>query len=136
MDAVQRIAIAIDRIELDGEREGMNRFLLGQIDGLKQALAILVGEKQAVFALRHRSGVSASLSRQEIGRRIAQARRDRGLTQKQLAELTGVKERSVQAWEQGETNPYRRMRALERVLELPGSWLLRGASVSLPPPLP
>jgi transcriptional regulator with XRE-family HTH domain len=62
----------------------------------------------------------------EIGRRIAQARRDRGLTQKQLAELTGVKERSVQAWEQGETNPYRRIRGLESALGLPGTWLLHG----------
>jgi hypothetical protein len=39
-----------------------------------------------------------------------------------------VKERSEQAWEQGETNPYRRIRALESVLGLPGTWLLHGMS--------
>src|SRR4051794_20322869 len=69
-------------------------------------------------------------SRQEkkrIGDRIAEARRAKGLTQRALAELVGVGERAVQAWEQGETHPYRRLPLLERALGCNRSWLLGGA---------
>jgi transcriptional regulator with XRE-family HTH domain len=68
-----------------------------------------------------------------VGRRIAEARRDAGLTQKELAQLVGVDETSVQAWEQGRTSPYRRIRTLEYVLGRPGSWLLHGHTQALPP---
>jgi len=65
--------------------------------------------------------------KQAIGRRIAQARREAGLTQKQLGQLAGVDLRSVQAWEQGQTNPYRRLRTLENILGRSGAWLLQGS---------
>ena len=61
-----------------------------------------------------------------VGRRIAQARREAGYTQTELANLVGVKQRSVQAWEYGRTNPYRRLRRLEKVLGRPRAWILHG----------
>jgi transcriptional regulator with XRE-family HTH domain len=62
----------------------------------------------------------------EVGRRVAEARRRAGLTQRQLADLIGVGERAVQAWELGKSHPYRRIVTLERVLEVDRDWLLHG----------
>jgi transcriptional regulator with XRE-family HTH domain len=57
---------------------------------------------------------------------VAQARRRAGLTQKELADLVGVGERAVQAWELGQSHPYRRLAALERVLDVDRDSLLGG----------
>ena len=68
----------------------------------------------------------------EVGRRIAQARKEvngRGMTQRELADLLGVSERSVAAYETGEVIPYRFMKDLERVLDRPVAWFLHGAEV-------
>lgn len=67
---------------------------------------------------------SSNAEKKRIGERIAEARRAKGLTQRALAELVGVKERAVQGWEQGETHPYRRLPILERVLGRDRDWLL------------
>jgi len=64
--------------------------------------------------------------KQAVGKRVAQARRRAGLTQKQLADLVGVGERAVQGWELGQSHPYRRLAALERVLNIDRDWLLQG----------
>ena len=40
-----------------------------------------------------------------LGRRIADARRDRGLTQKDLAEKVGVTAQAVSKWERGSSCP-------------------------------
>lgn len=62
----------------------------------------------------------------EIGRRIAEARRESGLTQAEVAERLGVSERAFQTHEAGEVIPYRYLRDLEHVLDRPASWLLHG----------
>lgn len=63
----------------------------------------------------------------EIGQRIAQARLEQGrMAQRELAELIGVSERSVQAYEAGEVIPYRFMKALETALHKPVAWILHG----------
>lgn len=64
--------------------------------------------------------------KQAIGKRVAEARRRAGLTQKELADLIGVGQRAVQGWELGRSHPYRRLAALERVLKVDRDWLLRG----------
>ena len=63
----------------------------------------------------------------EIGERIKQARLEQGgMKQRELADLLGVSERSVIAYESGEVIPYRFMRDLERALGKPSSWILHG----------
>jgi transcriptional regulator with XRE-family HTH domain len=67
------------------------------------------------------------LNSKEIGKRIAQARREAdGMTQRELADLLAVTERSVAAYEAGDVVPYRFMRQLEEVLQRPAAWLLYG----------
>jgi transcriptional regulator with XRE-family HTH domain len=61
-----------------------------------------------------------------IGKRIAQARREQGLTQAELAKLLGVSTRSVQSYEAGTTVPYRHARRIAAVTGRPPSWLLDG----------
>jgi HTH-type transcriptional regulator, cell division transcriptional repressor len=61
-----------------------------------------------------------------IGRRIAQARREAGLTQEELARLIGVTTRSVQGYEAGNVTPFRHLRKLEEATEKPRGWLLYG----------
>lgn len=63
-----------------------------------------------------------------IGKRIAERRRIRGLTQKQLAALVGVGEKSLQAWEGGRANPYRRLPLLARILGCSPEWLYTGTN--------
>jgi transcriptional regulator with XRE-family HTH domain len=63
----------------------------------------------------------------EVGRRIALARREQGgMTQRELADLVGVTERSLAEWELGGVLPYRWIRRLEEVLDRPASWILYG----------
>jgi transcriptional regulator with XRE-family HTH domain len=62
----------------------------------------------------------------EIGRRIALARKESGMTQNHLAFQLRVSPRSVAAYEAGELIPYRHMRDLEQQLERPMGWLLHG----------
>ena len=64
--------------------------------------------------------------RREIGKRIILARNELGMKQVELAELLGVAERTMQAYESGEVVPYRRLRELERVLNRPMAWFLHG----------
>jgi transcriptional regulator with XRE-family HTH domain len=75
---------------------------------------------------------SSDAEKKRIGERIAEARRAKGLTQRALADLVGVKERAVQGWEQGETHPYRRLPILERVLDRDREWLLGATAKQAP----
>ena len=60
-----------------------------------------------------------ALGRRELGRLIAQAREEAGLTQQELADRIGVKTaQSVSRYERGETEV--RMRRLERIAEATG----------------
>ena len=63
----------------------------------------------------------------EVAKRVQKARREaEGMTQRELADLLGVTERSVAAYESGEVIPYRFMRDLERYLGKPVGWFLHG----------
>jgi transcriptional regulator with XRE-family HTH domain len=61
-----------------------------------------------------------------IGRRIARARKERGLTQEELAALIGVSPRSIQGYEAGSVVPYRRLSRLAAVCNRDIGWLLEG----------
>jgi transcriptional regulator with XRE-family HTH domain len=61
-----------------------------------------------------------------IGRRIAQARREAGLTQEELGQLIGVTTRSVQGYEAGNVIPFRHLRKLESATGKSRGWLLYG----------
>lgn len=63
---------------------------------------------------------------QEIGARIAQARKELGLTQEQLAEMASFSRRSLQDYESGLTIPYRHFRELSRLLRRTPEWFLYG----------
>lgn len=62
----------------------------------------------------------------EIGARIAQARKERGMTQEEFAELTSFSKRSLQDYENGVTIPYRHLREISRLLSRPEEWFLYG----------
>ena len=53
--------------------------------------------------------MEGAAGRDSLGDRIAQARRDAGLTQSQLADLVGLKARQIQNYEAGDSNPYRKL---------------------------
>jgi predicted transcriptional regulator len=62
-----------------------------------------------------------------IGERLRKARLEAGgMSQRELGELLGVTERSIQAYEQGQTVPYRFGARLTEVLGVPVSWLWYG----------
>ena len=62
----------------------------------------------------------------EVGQRIVDARKELGLNQEELAELAGVSQRSMQAYETGEVIPYRKMREIAQVLQVSPTWILHG----------
>jgi transcriptional regulator with XRE-family HTH domain len=62
-----------------------------------------------------------------VGARIAEARKRKGMTQKQLAAALEMSPRTITEWEQGRTNPYRQIVRLASSLEVPPSWIWHGA---------
>ena len=62
----------------------------------------------------------------EVGARIVDARKDLGVTQLELAELAGISQRSMQAYETGEVIPYRKLREIAAILEVSPTWILHG----------
>lgn len=62
----------------------------------------------------------------EIGKRLIEARRELGMSQRELADLIHVSERSMQAYESGDVIPYRKLKDLGDVLSRPMSWILHG----------
>ena len=62
--------------------------------------------------------------RKRIGSRIARARRESGLTQRELAEQLGITTRSVQSYEAGAIVPWRHLRRIELVTQKRSGWLL------------
>ena len=64
-----------------------------------------------------------------IGRRIAQARIERGMRQRELAEYLDVGERSVQAYEQGENRSYTSLPDIAEALGKPLAWFHAGDAV-------
>src|SRR6266508_1731516 len=77
----------------------------------------------------------------EFGRQLAAARKERGLSQRALAELVDVRQTAVTQWERGATTPRNdHVFALERALRLPPGALARylgfGPAVDAPAILP
>ena len=62
----------------------------------------------------------------EVGDRIVRARREQNMKQVELAELVKVSQRSMQAYENGEVIPYRKMKELAEVLGVSTAWILHG----------
>lgn len=75
------------------------------------------------------------LAAKEIGQRIAQARKEAGMNQDELAELVDVSRRSLQGYEAGEVIPYKHFRTLAEVLNRPVGWFLHGEPDEPPSPL-
>lgn len=64
--------------------------------------------------------------RQGIGARIAAARREAGLTQRELADRLGVTTRSIQNYESGSIVPYKHLRRIEVLARRRVGWILSG----------
>jgi transcriptional regulator with XRE-family HTH domain len=62
----------------------------------------------------------------EIGARIKQAQRERGLLQHELAAMASFSQRSLQDYQSGVTIPYKHLTELSRLLGKPVEWFLRG----------
>ena len=77
-----------------------------------------------------------TMEHETMGRRIAAARRARGLTQQQLADQLGVTNKAVSKWETDEGCPdLKTVPALCRALDLTADQLLTGAPAPDPVPL-
>ena len=63
--------------------------------------------------------------RRRIGARIARARRESGLTQRELADELGITTRSVQSYEAGAIVPWRHLRRIELLTQRRAGWLLQ-----------
>lgn len=70
------------------------------------------------------------LQAREIGARLALARKEAGLTQEQVAELSGVSKRSLQDYEAGVTIPYRHFRELASIYQRDVEWVLHGTEAA------
>jgi PAS domain S-box-containing protein len=86
----------------------------------EETIGIIFVAAEAAAAERGRKREVAAL----VGRRIAQARKEAGLTQQELAEQVGVTRRSVQGYESGAVLPYRHLDRLAEVLDRSPEWLL------------
>lgn len=69
--------------------------------------------------------------RRRVGARIRQARKERGLTQVELAKLLGITTRSIQNYESGAIVPYRHLRLMELVTHRSAAWLLEGGDLDV-----
>lgn len=72
-------------------------------------------------------GTMSALQATEIGERIAQARLRAGMTQEQLADLIGKSTRSMQDYEAGKTIPWKDLRQIALLTEVPVDWLIHGS---------
>jgi transcriptional regulator with XRE-family HTH domain len=61
-----------------------------------------------------------------VGQRILAARNEQGMRQIDLAELVQVSDRSIQAYENDEVVPYRKMQEIAAILGVSVAWLLHG----------
>ena len=68
-----------------------------------------------------------------LGERIAQLRRQAGLSQEQLGDLLGVSRQAVSKWESGQTSPdLQYVLALCQQFQVTSDWLLTGQEAQLP----
>lgn len=62
----------------------------------------------------------------EVGARIAEARRQLGIDQKEFAELVHVSDKAVSLWERGQTSPHRHIDDIAAVLGRDKMWFWDG----------
>jgi transcriptional regulator with XRE-family HTH domain len=63
----------------------------------------------------------------KFGNRLKKARKEKKLTQKQLAESIGINQKQYQHWERGRAEPsFDKVKRLSYVLEINVEWLLYG----------
>lgn len=62
----------------------------------------------------------------EIGNRVRTARKELGIRQTELADLLHVTERTMQAIEKGEVDPWRHVEALAPILNKTPGWIWNG----------
>src|SRR5882672_5239222 len=79
-----------------------------------------------VYSLGKSGGPMRHVEAGGIGWRIARARKERGLTQEELAALIGVSARSIQGYEAGKVVPYRRLTQLAEITNCEVGWILQG----------
>jgi transcriptional regulator with XRE-family HTH domain len=70
------------------------------------------------------NAVGEAEERARVGQRIARARKEAGLTQKELADRIGVARRSVQGYESGEIAPYRHLNRVAAAVGRSRHWLV------------
>jgi PAS domain S-box-containing protein len=79
-----------------------------------------------IVVLDAAAGSPRGTSSEEMGARLAQARKEAGLTQKALAGRLGVTRRSIQGYEAGTVVPYKHLGRLGGILDRAPSWFLGG----------
>lgn len=67
----------------------------------------------------------------DVGARIAEARRQLGIDQKELAKLVHVSDKAVSLWERGKTSPHRHIRDISAVLGRPEMWFWDGDTLEM-----
>ena len=68
-----------------------------------------------------------------VGKRLILARNERGMRQIDVAEIIGVTDRSIQAYENDEVIPYRFVNQLSGVLGKSVAWILHGEEAAKEP---
>jgi PAS domain S-box-containing protein len=118
----------------DGElpirrRDGSSTTVHASLAPLYDARGDYVGFISVAFVaatLRDQSGANTERKPREIGRRLAQARREAALTQQQVADELGVTRRSLQGYEAGAVVPYKHLDRLGELLGRTPQWFLTG----------
>jgi transcriptional regulator with XRE-family HTH domain len=77
----------------------------------------------------------SQLEAKQIGARLQLARKEAGLTQEQVADISTVSKRSLQDYEAGVTIPYAHFRELAGIYRCDVNWLLHGEQEPAEPPL-
>ncbi len=77
----------------------------------------------------------SQLEAKQIGARLQLARKEAGLTQEQVAEMSTVSKRSLQDYEAGVTIPYSNFRELAGIYDRDVDWFLHGEREDTEPPL-
>lgn len=68
----------------------------------------------------------------EMGMRIAELRKDRGLTQEEISDYVGVDKRAYQFWQAGDVEPKgENLRKLAKILKTTPKYILRGETPEL-----
>lgn len=85
------------------------------------------------FGVAHSVRNIAELEHSRIAARIKQARKEKGLTQEQMAQLLDVRQRTYQNYESASQPriPWDRMNDIERITKKKVEWLLHGDSPDL-----